>query len=214
MTKKSVKHVVLSIVAVACFAVHAHASADVLDKYRLPCSSSQLKDIQDAVAKATQLAKSASAVLPPKDSSVGTRFRRWFGGPDGNYDAVVKAVYDDIPLALVFSKFWCLPPNSTVEEFFHTNAFIPRGGVGEIFVTSNFFQLPGAGVASRGGTIVHEASHQSSKRKIVDDDITGDGKNDYGVANAQARAKMDAGMARANADNYKYFAEDVVYGIP
>lgn len=214
MSKNAVKHVVLSTVAVVCCAAHGYASADGLDKYRLPCSSGQLKDIQDAVAKATQLAQSASAVLPPKDSSVGARFRRWFGGPDGNYDPVVKAVFDDIPLALVFNKFWCLPPNSTVEDFFHTNAFIRRGSVGEIFVTSNFFQLPTTGVASRGGTIVHEASHQSSKRQIVDDDINGDGKNDYGATNAQARAKMDAGMARSNADNYKYFAEDVVYGVP
>lgn len=207
--------IVRSLAFAVLLGVHGQVLADPLDKYRVACTSSQLKDIQDAVERATQLAKRASDALPPKEAVGGARFKRWFGGPDGNYDPVVKAVFDEIPLSLVFNKFWCLPPNSTTpEQWFHTNAFIPRGGAGEIFVLQNFFALPVTGPASRGGTVVHEASHQSKKRKIVDDDITGDGKDDYGAAMAQQRALKDAGMARANADNYKYFAEDLAYGIP
>lgn len=154
-------------------------------------------------------------MLPPMESSGGARFNKWFGGPEGDYDPVVKRVYDEMGLNLLFQRFWCLPPNSTTpEQWLHTNAFILKGSVGEIFVTSNFFKLPVTGPASQGGTIVHEAAHQSAIRKIVDDDIDGNGKNDYGPATAKQRAANSAGKARANADNYKYFAEDVLYGVP
>lgn len=81
-------------------------------------------------------------------------------------------------------------------------------------MTSNFFQLGTSGPKSQGGTIVHEVSHQSSHRKIVDDDIDGDGKNDYGPTAVKQRAAASAAKARANADSYKYFAEDVAYGVP
>ena len=191
------------------------ALGDAFDQYRIQCKSNELAAVHAAVDKAKELASKAHAALPPVESSGGARFRKWFGGPDGDYDPVVKDIYSEMSINLLFQKFWCLPPNSTVpERWIHTNAFIIKGSIGEIFVTSNFFSLPVTGPGSRGGTIVHEASHQSAKRKIVDDDVNGDGKNDYGPAFAKQRATMSASRARANADNYKYFAEDLFYGVP
>jgi hypothetical protein len=189
--------------------------ADAYDQFRIGCNSNELSALNAAVQKAGELATKASAALPPLDSSGGARFRKWFGGADGDYDPVIKDVYNEMGLNLLFQKFWCLPPNSTTpERWIHTNAFILKGTVGEIFVLSNFFSLPVSGASSRGGTIVHEAAHQSTKRKIIDDDIDGDGKDDYGPAVAKKRATISLSKARANSDNYKYFAEDVMYGVP
>jgi hypothetical protein len=191
------------------------ALADAYDVYRIQCNSTELSALHAAVDKAKELATKASAALPPNESIGGARFKKWFGGAEGDYDPVVKSVYDEMGVNLLFQKFWCLPPNSTTpERWIHTNAFILRGSVGEIFVTSNFFSLPVSGAASRGGTIVHEAAHQSKKRTIIDDDLDGDGKNDYGPVNAKKRATTASAKARANSDNYKYFAEDVMYGVP
>ena len=185
------------------------ALAAKYDEFRIACVSGALATLQTAVTNASKLAKSASASLPPIESTAGARFKRWFGGPEGDYDPIVKQVYDEMDVTLVFQKFWCLPPNSnTPDELFHTNAFIIRGSVGEIFVTSNFFQLPSTGPGSQGGTIVHEASHQSSVRGTTDDD------GHYGPVAAQSRAASSASRARSTADNYKYYAEDVVYAVP
>jgi hypothetical protein len=189
--------------------------ADAYDAYRLPCNSSELSAIGTAINNAKKLASAASNALPTKDSTGGARFQKWFGGPEGDDDPRIKQVYDEMGVNLIFQKFWCLPPSSvTPEKWAHTNAFILRGSVGEIFILSNFFSLPATGPKSQGGTIVHEVSHQSSVMSVKDDDIDGDGVNDYGPANAKTRASQSAAMARSNADNFKYFAEDTLYGVP
>jgi hypothetical protein len=123
------------------FAGSTPALAAKYDEFRIACDSGALGALQTAIANASKLAKSASASLPPIESMAGTRFKRWFGGAEGDYDPIVKQVYDEMGVTLIFQKFWCLPPNSdTPDELFHTNAFIIKGTVGEIFVTSNFFQ--------------------------------------------------------------------------
>lgn len=211
-TKSGNKSIFLTLILICA---NGLAIADGFDQYRIACNSKETLAIQAAVEKAKELAQRASLALPPIDSAGGARFRKWFGGPDGDYDPVIKKVYEEMAVTLIFQKFWCLPPNSTTpEEWIHTNAFILRGKVGEIFVTSNFFTLPLTGPMSSGGTIVHEASHQSRERKIVDDDVDGDKKNDYGPNFAKQRALKTPGKARSNADNFKYFSEDVVYGVP
>lgn len=193
----------------------SNLQADGFDRYRIKCNASELVSVHAAVSNASELARRAGAALPPKESTGSARFKRWFGGKEGDEDPVIKEVYKELQILLIFQNFWCLPPNSnTPERWLHTNAFVLRGTVGEIFVTSNFFLLPTTGAGSRAGTIVHEGSHQSDTRRIVDDDIDGDGHNDYGPVNAQKRAFASPERARSNADNFKYFAEDVVYGVP
>jgi hypothetical protein len=185
----------------------APAYGDAFDQYRTQCTAAELTAVNDAISKAKQLAQKAAAELPPTNSAGGARFKKWFGGPDGDYDPVVKDIYNEIALKALFQKIWCLVPNSnTPDEWFKTNAFIPKGSAGEIFILPNFFSYKTTGPQSRGGTIVHELSHQSSKRSIVDD-------GEYGPEKAKARASSSV-LARKTADNYKYFAEDVVYGVP
>ena len=205
----------LSVLVLALDLFQTGARADAADKYRISCKANELAALNAAVTKANELAKSAAAALPPVDSNGGARFTRWFGGPEGDYDPVVRDIYLEMRVNLIFQRFWCLPPNSTTPDWMaNTDAFIRRGTVGEIFVTSNFFHLPTSSAMSQAGTIVHEASHQSAKRKVVDDDIDGDGHNDYGPTAAEKRAGLSSTRARATADNFKYFAEDVVFGVP
>ncbi|WP_211434628.1 M35 family metallo-endopeptidase, partial [Bradyrhizobium diazoefficiens] len=92
-------------------------------------------------------------------------------------------------------------------------AFVPKGSFTEIFFEVGFFNLAKSGADSRGGTIVHEISHQSTFNPTVDSDVTGDGKPDYGVSNAEQLARARSNVARHTADNFEYFAEDVLFGI-
>ena len=47
------------------------AIPDSFDQYRVKCITSELTAVQDAVAKAKELAQKASATLPPVDSTGG-----------------------------------------------------------------------------------------------------------------------------------------------
>jgi len=202
------RRIVRIAVCLWCFA--GPALGDQFDKYRSACSATELAKIQEALAKARELAQKAAAALPPKNSVEGQRFRKWFGGPEGDDDPVIRDIYVEISVMLAFEKVWCPTPTSgpITDDFTKTNAFvIPKTGR-EIFFGQPFFLLKPTGPMSSGGTIVHEVSHQSTKRKIGDDDKI------YGPDAQKNRATLGASRARSTADNFKYFAEDVVYGVP
>lgn len=185
----------------------ATANSDDLDKYRFPCQPDQLKDIQNALSKAKDLLTKADAALPPNNSAIGSKFQRWFGGKNGDYDPMIKTLYAEALGFLSFKTFWC--PNQSFEgDDPGTFAFVPKGAglFGEIFIEAEFFKTAEKGADSRAGTIIHELMHLSTHHSIVD--------LVYKTQNAQALAKSDPQKARINADNYEYFVEDLVDGIP
>ena len=183
------------------------ASADDLDKYRIPCQSQQLKDVQSALKKAKKLLSTADLSLPPINSVTGSKFQRWFGGSEGDNDPIVKAVYAEAVGFINFKTFWC-PNASFPGDDPGTFAFVPKGAApfGEIFIAADFFNTKTAGANSQAGTIVHELVHLSTQRTIVD--VV------YGTIKAKGLAKTDPQKARRNADNYEYFVEDLVDGVP
>ena len=64
-----------------------------------------------------------------------------------------------------------------------------------------FWGAPITGRDSKGGTIVHEISHEEVYTNSVI-------KDSYGEANAKSFAINDPNRATNNADNWEYFAED------
>jgi len=72
-------------------------------------------------------------------------------------------------------------------------------------LTPAFFKMPNTGVDSQRGTIVHELTH-----------VVGVGLKPelYGPSEAKNLAKSDPTKARKNSDNYQYYVEDLLWGIP
>lgn len=190
---------------VAAFVWSADVRADSFDAYRVACDATQSGAAKAAVEQAHDKLTSAIDNLPPVNSAIGAKFQRWFGGPEGDDDPVIKKVYAEVRGFLTFKTFWC--PNKTMpDDDPGTLAFVPKGSFSEVFLESGFFDLPVAGANSRGGAIIHEASHQATSARIVD--------NAYETPQCEDLARASPKMARRNADSLEYFAEDVADGIP
>ncbi|MBR0868678.1 hypothetical protein JQ614_45940 [Bradyrhizobium diazoefficiens] len=92
--------------------ISVKALAAPLDEYRVACQPSQLAIIAAAMDEARALLKAASNSLPPPNSSIGSKFKRWFGGSDGDNDPKLKQAYTEVEGFLTMKTFWC--PNKTM----------------------------------------------------------------------------------------------------
>ena len=187
----------------------AAVHADDWDQYRIPCTDENRAVIDEAMAEAEALALVALEALPPVNSETGAVFVRWFGGAEGESDPQVEAIYDEVQNFLFLQTVWC--PNQNMSQPDHTLAWVPRDGGFEIFVEPSFFALPTADWDSQGGTILHEASHLATVASVVDSDVTGDRRPDYGLDDAEQLARTRPDLARRTANNLQYFAEDVAF---
>ncbi|MCA0850574.1 M35 family metallo-endopeptidase [Salipiger thiooxidans] len=194
------------------FAAPLHAAGSY-DEFRVPCSASEKTTVATALAKAKKLAQSAASALPASNSATGAKFQRWFGGEMGDDDPIIRSVYVDVAGRLDYSNIWCANkslPNSDDG----TLAWVPGDATQELFLEGGFFALKTTGADSQAGTLVHEAGHLSIAASIIDSDVTGDDKPDYGIANAEQLARTHPGRARRTADNLQYFSEDITFGLP
>lgn len=183
------------------------AIAQSLDGYRVACTTDQNQKINTALSMAKDLLNKANAALPAINSRTGGKYRRWFGGPDGDNDVTIKAIFFEGMTFVGFKRFWC-PNASFPDDDAGTFAFVPTDGAGvfgEIFVAAAFFDAPTTGVDSQAGTVIHELTHLSKKRAV--DDLA------YGTTDAMALAARNPVDARKNADNFQYFVEDLAYDI-
>lgn len=198
---------IIAFLVMSAIIVGGAANADDFDRYRVPCQPQQLPVVQNAVAKARDLLAKANVSLPPNNSATGSKFQKWFGGKEGEYDPTVKAVYAEALGFLAFKTLWC-PNASFPDDDPGTFAFVPEGAgpFGEVFVEAAFFKASTKGADSQSGTIIHEVVHLSTQHSIVD--------VKYGTSDAKSLAKTDPQKARSNADSYQYFIEDLVDGIP
>jgi hypothetical protein len=208
----AVRRQLVGVIAVAVCLI-PNARADQFDKYRIACTPQLAAAVGSAVSEARSLLAKAANSLPPNNSATGKKFKRWFGGAEGDSDATLKSVYEEAAGFLVMKTFWC-PNASFPGDDPGTYAFVPKGSFNEIFIEAKFFDSVSRGADSQAGTIVHEMTHLSTKAVVVDSDSDGDGKPDYGTTAAARLAKLSASQARRTADNLEYFAEDIAYGIP
>lgn len=198
-------------------ALMAHpALADDFDRFRTPCDAQQFAVVNTAVAEANRIVTVAIGELPPVNSTIGSKFERWFGAQDAASHDKVKSILAGIPASLVFSQVWCPDRNMTLPNSGQGSyAWVPQGAVAELFLEENFFTVaPPTGTDSQSGTIVHEVAHLSTVATVVDSDVTGDGNPDYGIPDAEQLARTRPDLAQRTANNLEYFVEDLAYGIP
>jgi peptidyl-Lys metalloendopeptidase len=115
-------------------------------------------------------------------------------------------VYDGALAAAVFTVFWC-PVRNDLDFKWEVGdiAAVHPSAPGAMFVTPDFFKLNTTGRDSQQGTLIHELTH-----------IVGIGLHPevYGVNDAKALAAKNPANARRNSDNYQYYVEDLIFGIP
>jgi peptidyl-Lys metalloendopeptidase len=140
------------------------------------------------------------------DVSDQTRFIKWFGA---GTPAEIEAVAVRYETMLVFSSiatYWCPLINNLdfawdVGDFAAVHPAEPNS----VFFTPEYFAKPLTGSDTQTGTIVHELAHQAG---------AGLRPEVYGTTDAKMLATSNPANARNNADNYEYFVEDLLWGIP
>jgi peptidyl-Lys metalloendopeptidase len=200
--------VIILLLVLGCapaFDTAAKLGDDAWEPYRKACSATQLSVVEKAIKEARALTSSASKTFPISNSSAAARFKRWFGGTDGETGQDVAAIYAKIDGKFLFNAYWC-PNQSVPGSDPNTLAFVPPDSTSEMFFQAGFFTLPDTGADSKAGSILHEASHLLDTPNIED--------FRYGTAKALQLAKDAPSGARLNADTFQYYAEDVKYVIP
>lgn len=187
------------------FAASQTASADIAESQR-PCTPAQTTVVKAAIAKAKEgLSKSVTALGSGSADEVD-RFDRWFGAPSSDAADKVKQVFERALALADFQNYWCPIVNSSELEWnINEVAAVWSGTPDAIYLSPFFFLLPSSGQGSNLGTIVHELTHLPSVGSTAD--------LGYPKATAEALAKNNPQDARRNANNYRYFVEDVLFGI-
>ena len=181
------------------------AAADLGEQKR-PCSNQQIKAADAAFSEAkAALGKAIDSFKAPSASDIN-RQKRWFGVLNSESAKKIQANYERALLLSVFSQYWC--PLSSVPQlawFAGECGSRSQGRSGRHFPSTAFFSRPAVGADSRMGTLIHELSH-----------LVGVGMRpeEYGFTKAKALALAVPNKARNNSDNYQYYVEDMIFGLP
>jgi peptidyl-Lys metalloendopeptidase len=178
------------------------AHAQDLSAHRKACSVEQKSAIDAAQARGRlQLGKAIAAVQATGPADI-ERYVRWFGAPSSTKVAAVKTGFERAYAMQVFTQVWCPLTNDAVFEWIPgDNAAVHPNFRTEIFIGPNYFNLPVTGLGSRAGTIIHEWMHLAGyglQRPEI-----------YTVPEVLALASANSDKARDNANNFRYFAEEV-----
>lgn len=179
--------------------------ADV-SQHKRPCSAANATAAKTAMSDARASLQLAIDSFRSPSPAIVAKQLKWFGPLDSPAGARVQKVYESSTALASFTLVWC-PVQNDLDFAWDVGdlAAVHPSEPGAIFLTPKFFQLKTTGVDSQRGTLVHELTH-----------VTGLGLKPeiYGTTNAKALAKNDAARARLNSDNYQYYVEDLVFGLP
>lgn len=174
--------------------------------HKVPCQPAEKILAQQAVTDAKEALTRTIATLTHAQPADTARQAKWFGVLNSTTAAAVLKVYRDALGASNFTHLWC-PVSNDLDFAWQPGdlAAVHSSEPGSIFLTPAFFKLPKTGVDSQRGTMVHELTH-----------VVGVGLKPelYGPTEAKNLAKSDAVKARKNSDNYQYYVEDLLWGIP
>ncbi|KAF5336933.1 hypothetical protein D9611_002881 [Ephemerocybe angulata] len=160
----------------------------------ISCSAAQQTILVDAASDAQAYA--AEAKFQVDFNKFGTdRYITWFG------------VFTTARFNTVFSHFTAINTNNFSTFTYDcsctasgTYAYVNPGTFGKIFLCGAFWNAPNIGTDTKGGTLIHEASHFTKNGGTSD--------NVYGQTGARNLAISDPGRAVNNADSHEYFAEN------
>ncbi|KAK7037541.1 hypothetical protein VNI00_011033 [Paramarasmius palmivorus] len=145
------------------------------------CSSTQQSQLAEAATAAANYANGASSYLNALSSGT-SRYTTWFG------------TYATSRKNTVASNFNAIKGYSFSGETYDSNSY------GVIYLCGAFWRAPVTGTDSRGGTLIHEASHFTR--------IAGTSDVVYGQSGAKSLAISNPSSAIRNADSHEYFAEN------
>lgn len=177
-----------------------------IDEQKKACTVAQQAAI-DAAVKAAKagLLKTVTA-LKSNSAADQSRYKKWFGaGGPSDVQSVIK-VYETALTLSTISTYWC--PNSSIPELVWDVgdlAAVHKDAPGAMFFTPAFFNRPTAGKDSQQGTIVHELSHRSGATLKPEVYQPGPAKN---------LAASNPANALKNGDNFQYYYEDLLFGVP
>ncbi|TRM66498.1 hypothetical protein BD626DRAFT_451525 [Schizophyllum amplum] len=158
------------------------------------CSSTRQSQIVSAISAAENYLSGATSYLSSHTSST-SRYTTWFGTYSSSRHSTVLSHYTKIS-GNDYSSFTfdCTCTRSG------TWAYVYADSYGEIYLCPQFWAVNTTGTDSRGGTLIHEASHFTVNGGT--DDIQ------YGQSAAKALAQSSPSQAIMNADSHEYFAEN------
>lgn len=167
------------------------------------CSSAQLRDIQNAVSAAQIMSQATTDYLGRVMSATShAEYEEWFGDySSSSRRTTVTDNYDEIEDFLFKRSGYTFDCGCTGAGTF-AYVYPADTKTHTIYLCGAFWNAPVSGRDSRGGTIVHEASHFS--------DVASTGDNAVGAWAARRQAINNPDKAAANADNYEYLAEDLL----
>ncbi|KAK7037540.1 hypothetical protein VNI00_011032 [Paramarasmius palmivorus] len=157
------------------------------------CSSTQQSQLAAAATAAANYANSASSYLNSL-SSGSTRYTTWFGTYATSRKNTVASNFNAIKGYSFSGETYDCSCTSSAYAYVYPDSY------GVIYLCRSFWNAPVTGTDSRGGTLIHEASHFT--RIAGTDDIV------YGQSGARSLASSNPSQAIRNADSHEYFAEN------
>ena len=188
--------------AVGCIATtHADVS-----QHKIACTADDETAAKSAINNAQKALQVAIDSFRSPSPAVVAKQLKWFGPLDSTVAGQVQKVYESSLGMASFTVVWC-PVQNNLDFAWDIGdlAAVHPNEHGAIFLTPKFFKLNTEGEDSQRGTLVHELTH-----------VTGLGLKPevYGTKDAKALAKSNAAHARKNSDNYQYYVEDLIFGLP
>ncbi|MGY3547355.1 M35 family metallo-endopeptidase [Bradyrhizobium sp. USDA 4469] len=189
----------------ACLAIIKPAFADINDQKKA-CLPAQKAAADEALKTAKAGISKVVSALKSNSSSDEMRYIKWFGAGTPTDKQSVLRIYEGTLSHAVFSAYWC--PNNNIPELawdVGDIAAVHPSAPGAIFFTPDFFVRPAVGKDSQAGTIVHELSHLSGA--TLKPEV-------YQPGPAKALATSNPANAGKNGDNFEYYFEDLLFGVP
>lgn len=156
------------------------------------CNGYRTSLIDEAITNAMKYLSNVVAYLNPLTKGQ-SRYVLWWGTYTDDRKNSVLGIYTKIISSDPRSyTYYCACDHDFV-------AFVYLNELGHIYLCKQYWKLPAVGNDSKGGAIIHEASHFTANG----------GTGDYarGAAQSKALASNNPSTAIMNADNYEYFAE-------
>ncbi|KAK7058583.1 hypothetical protein VNI00_002219 [Paramarasmius palmivorus] len=158
------------------------------------CNDDQINQVFEAIPVVQDYAAESFQYLQDNPGAT-QRYTTWFGEFTEDRHNLATSQYqrlseNDYPNYV----FDCTCTEEGVYAFVNPNDF------GVVHLCGAFWRAPVSGTDSKGGTILHEASH------FTDNAATDD--NAYGQQACQALAQSNPDAALDNADSHEYFAEN------
>ncbi|KAF5316045.1 hypothetical protein D9619_006759 [Psilocybe cf. subviscida] len=158
------------------------------------CTSSQQTAVVSAASAAQSYASSAYSYASSHSSSTN-RYTTWFGTFTTARHSTVLSHFQNLN-SNTFSNFTFDCTCTDIDTY----AYVYPDSFGYIYLCGAFWGTPNTGTDSKGGTLIHEASHFTSNGGT--DDYA------YGQSNAKSLASSNPNEAIFNADSHEYYAEN------